>query len=186
MDMQKPANVNSTAACMTAACMAVALTIGFAPHTAAQEKPERPAALSELIECRSITDNTERLACYDAKVAQFDQAESSGELLIAEKKVVDQAREDVFGLKAADNPLFTGKNGAQLSELSSTIKSLSSNRSGKWIFELENGSVWQQTGGKVGGRRPKVGQNIVISRGPLGSFKAVVENRPFIKVIRLR
>ena len=177
MNSTKHANVK----CNAALAIAVILAGANVPAVA----QEAPAKVKDMVACRSIEDDQARLACYDQKVAVFDDAQSSGELLVAEKEVVDKARRDVFGLKAADNPLFTDQNGAQLNEIRSTIKSLRSGRGGKRVFVLEDGSAWQHTEGRIG-RSPKAGQNIVISRGALGSFKAVVENRPSIKVIRIR
>ena len=163
------------------------LSLSVAPAASAQaQPPPRPELLQELVECRGITDDALRLACYDEKVAKFDTAETSGDLLVADREVVIKAREEIFGLSVSDNPLFTGRDGQNLDEITSVIKSVSSGSSGKYIITLENGSIWQQTEIRTTRRGPRKGDEIVISRGPLGSFRAVIEGRRFVKVIRLR
>ena len=148
---------------------------------------ERPKILEDLIKCDAITKDKDRLACYDKNIATFKTAEETGEILVADREVVDKAREDIFGLKVSDNPLFNGKNGANINEITSIITSARRlKRSNKWVFTLENGSTWQQTDTKNLRRGAKEGFDVVIEKASFGGFNAKIKGQKFIKVKRIR
>ncbi len=157
------------------------------PQKGAEEsKFPQPQALQEIVACQSISDDIERLKCYDSSVTQFTSAAESGEVIVAEKKVVDEARKEVFGLSVSDNPIFGNKDDDGVKSIESTIASARKQRNGKWIIRLENGASWRQTSTRSLSRDPKPGQKIIIERALLGSFKARIEGRRAFKVLRVR
>ncbi len=166
-------------------CISIVSIMLISKPSMAQLDDNRPDTLNDLIDCRSISDDSKRLACYDNKVGALQTAEESGDIVIADKEVLEKAQEDVFGLKVSDNPLFTGKNGARLNEISSTITSAKLFSRGKWSFTLENGSKWRQTEIVSLRRSPKAGNNVIIKRASFGGFHAIIEGQRFIKVRRV-
>jgi hypothetical protein len=160
-----------------------------APALAKDAPQPRPEIFRKLIDCRSVADNAARLACYDAQVARFDEAESRNELVVVDKEQVKKARKGLFGLSLPDlgGVFGTGndeedKNG--LSEIQSTVKVAVTGASGKWTIILEDGAKWVQTDTTVI-RTPKPGQPIVIKRAALGSFLAKVNDLRAFKVMRV-
>ena len=65
------------------------------------------------------------------------------------------------------------------------IAGLSTDSTGRRMFILDNEQQWVQTeGGR--GRAPRVGMRITIRRAALGSYTASVEDRPAVRVMRVR
>ena len=146
-----------------------------------------PAIYTELLACKTIADAAQRLACFDTKVAALETAQASNEVIIADREQVREARRSVFGLSLPRIKLFDGKaeKGDNVDEIEATITSVSKLRSGKWLFKLEDGALWQQTEARDTRTPPKDGDSVVIKRGALGSFTAKLnDGRPF-KVKRI-
>lgn len=156
---------------------------------AADQKEPRPALLQKLIDCRTVSDPTQRLACYDAQVAAIDTAESNRELVVVDKEQIKQTRKSLFGFGDIRLPFFGKKADATESEedgvdfIESKIASLRSLSDGKWLFVLEDGARWSQTE-PARSRSPKVGETIKIRKAALGSYLANVNGRPAIRVKR--
>lgn len=146
-----------------------------------------PAALEKIADCQAIINDAERLKCYDVSVKEFSAATSRGDVIVAEKQTVDEARKDVFGLAVSDNPIFGNKDDEGVRSIESVLSSVRKRRDGKWVFTLENGASWRQTDTRSIRGIPKAGQKITIERALFGSFKATLEGRKkTIKVIRVR
>ena len=84
--------------------MATALPLIFSvvPLSAKRVDQPRPEIFRKLIDCRTVTENVARLACYDAQVAKLDEAESRNELVVVDKEQVRKARKGLFGLTLPD------------------------------------------------------------------------------------
>lgn len=161
----------------------------IAQNVVAQEASgnDRPVILENLINCGSIEKDKDRLDCYDKNIITFQTAEEQGEIIVEDKEVILKSREEVFGFKSVDNPVFNGDNDANLKEINSVIKSARQSGSRKWVFSLENGSIWQQTEIKrlrSGG--PKTGANILIKKASLGGFIAEIDGQRPFRVKRLK
>ncbi|WP_438728000.1 hypothetical protein ACR9YC_12110 [Parasphingorhabdus sp. DH2-15] len=152
-----------------------------------QSKIPTPKALEDIAVCQQIQDDDERLKCFDRTVAVLNEATSRGDVIVAEKEVVDQARKEVFGLSLSDNPILGNTDDVGVKSIDTVITSAAQTRSGKWIFVVEGGASWRQTDTKPLRRRPKAGQKVTIERGLLGSFIARLEGqKKTVKVIRIR
>jgi hypothetical protein len=168
------------------------LVAGLAASASAQrqrQRPgdERPAVLSRVVQCRSITAEAERLACYDREVAAMDQAASTGEFVAMDRQQIRRTRHSLFGL-AIPNLGFFGDDSVddeQASRIESTIRTASMNNLGKWVFELEDGARWIQIDTMNLNIRPRAGQPIRIRRAALGSYLANVNNQTAIRVRRI-
>lgn len=147
-----------------------------------------PAIYTDLVACKSIADSNQRLACYDEKVAALETAQTSNQVVIADRKQVREARKGLFGLTLPRIRLFDGNGdeGAQITQITGVIKRARTIRSGKWLISLEDGAVWQQTDvPRSTMRRPKVGDSIAIKRAALGSYLASVNDGRGFKVKRV-
>jgi hypothetical protein len=168
--------------------LAALLIAASAPALAADKEIKRPEVFDKLVGCRSIPDSAARLACYDAQVARLDEAAAKNEVVVVDRAEVRKARKGLFGLALPDlGGLFKGggdNEAEEITQIESTIKSVSQNQSGKYVFLLEDGARWVQSD-TAGMRIPKPGMAIKIRKAAMGSYFANIADRPGFKVIRL-
>lgn len=170
--------------------VAVALIVLSGPALAQAGDAPRSESLKRLVDCRSITDGAERLACFDREVAAIDAAEAANELVVVDREQIRKTRRTLFGLALPDLGIFGGGSGDEkedgVSQIESTIKKAERGAYGRWVITLETGAVWAQTDDRNLPRWPKAGQPILIKRGVLGSFMANINEQNAIRVERLR
>ncbi|QTD56973.1 hypothetical protein [Parasphingorhabdus cellanae] len=149
--------------------------------------PDPPAIFTELISCKAIVEPEQRLACFDAKVAALETAQSSNQLVIADREQVREARRGLFGLSLPRIKLFDGdkEDGDNVDKIDATISSVRKLRGGKWLIVLDDGAKWQQTEARSMMRSPRAADSIEIKRGSLGSFVAKVNDGRAFKVKRI-
>ena len=63
------------------------LAVPLVATAADAPKSATPAVLKALFDCRAITTDAERLACYDAAVGQVNKAEKTGEVIIVDEQL---------------------------------------------------------------------------------------------------
>jgi glucose/arabinose dehydrogenase len=184
---------------LTRSVIAITLALGFAATAAtAAEKPTAPppAAMQKLLECRSITDTTQRLACLDAGVAALADAVEKRDVVVATREQVKQARRSLFGIALPTLNLFGGgKDGdddkadsdalGALKEIEATLKGARQGPGRNWRFVLDDDSVWVQTDSRMMPRDPRAGMKIRIRRAAVGSFLANVDGQTAVRVRRL-
>ena len=171
-----------------------ALAAGVFTPAAAQDIDRRkaltapPAIYTDLVACKDIAEPSARLACYDEKVTALQTAQSTNQVVIADREQVREARRGLFGLTLPRIKLFDGDGdeGDQIEKIEGVIASARTIRTGKWLLRLEDGAVWQQTEPpRSTMRRPKAGDSITIERAALGSFLAKVNDGRGFKVKRV-
>ncbi|WP_456414794.1 hypothetical protein [Thiolapillus sp.] len=110
-------------------------------------------------ECRQISTDNERLACYDNYVSGLDKGASTPDI---------KEQKSAFGL-----PKKTPAD--DLQNISSRIKKIEQTSRGTLIIYLDNQQVWRQLGS---GSHPslKQGDMVLIKRGVLGSFLLKKQN----------
>ncbi|MDP8913479.1 MAG: hypothetical protein M3N39_07885, partial [Pseudomonadota bacterium] len=91
---------------MRAIFLVAAVAALAAPASAQDVKASRPGALKRLSDCRSITDQTARLACYDREVAALDAAEARKDLVVVDREQLRKTRRTLFGLTLPDLSIF--------------------------------------------------------------------------------
>jgi hypothetical protein len=161
-----------------------------------------------LVQCSTVTDPAQRLACYDALVPQARatlgppqaqappaQADSFGLPATREQ----QTTPDQFGAErvppaAAAPPPAPGAPArpaapAPIDSITAGVTEFATTPLGKVVLVLDNGQVWRQLdsdSGKPQFRR--AGENkVTISRGLIGSYNLTVnDGRASIKVRRIR
>ena len=117
-----------------------------------------PAVVSAVYQCRTLTDDAARLACFDKAAADLEQAQD--------------ARALVFGDEDA-SPRYEG------AELTSKIQEVRLNQAGRYVFTLEDGTRWLQNEWIKFVFEPKVGDAIVVRRGTIGNYRARTRGSSF-------
>ena len=101
------------------------------------------SGFGDVVECRLIESDSERLTCFDRTTEQLSETESCNKVLTDKVSV----QEDPVPNKKADETFFglTKKTAeAEIEKVESTIKDIKLASYGKHVFVLENGQVWME------------------------------------------
>lgn len=178
----------------TALGLGLALAAPAAAALAQTAADDRPALLKSLADCRKLTDDRARLACYDAAAGALDQAEAKGEIVVVDRERANKVRRQAFGfslpsLSILDRPSRapgSDKPPEPLDRLTATLARGYQRGDGKWVLELDDGAVWVQTDSQPLGRGAKKGAKVEIRRAALGSFFVNVDEQRAIRASRVR
>ncbi len=166
--------------------LAAALWAGPALAQDDDEEFSLPQVYTDMVACREIADDAQRLACYDRQVAALQQAEADESIVVVDREEVRQAERGLFGLRLPSIRLFGGSDESRVNEIESTIAAVDGSRSVGWRFRLADESVWIQTDmSDQLSRSPRAGMPIIIRRAALGSFRAEVDGMRLIRVRRV-
>jgi hypothetical protein len=158
-------------------------TTAFAAPRAPQQHPE---ALEAVLRCRAMTDEHERLACFDRTVASFEEATASRQVVVVDRKQVRDTKRSLFGLSLPSLPIFGGGGGdeEEVNSIEGTVTSAYEDGEGRWVVRLEDGGTWHQTDAITLGRRPRAGSKVKISKAAMGSFIMRIDNQPGVRARR--
>lgn len=161
--------------------------VGAAPT---REQP-RPAIFTDLLQCRAIADDAQRLACFDQQVGAMESASQRDEVVVLDKSELNRTRKTLFGFSFPKLPFLSGDDDDEKAEgqdgvthIEAMIASVRSLGYGKWQIELEDGAQWMTTEA-VTGRDPKVGQTIVLKRAAMGSFMGKFDGGRAVRMKRV-
>jgi hypothetical protein len=143
-------------------------------------------AVQAVIQCRDITDPTQRLACYDKTVSAMAGANAKGDLLTLDKEQRTVIRHQAFGFTMPSFGLFDkGERPEEASKATFKIAQAWKDLEGHWNFKLETGALWRQTDTNELYRDPHAGSVADISKGALNSFFMKVDGQQAIRVMRV-
>jgi hypothetical protein len=152
----------------------LAAALAAAPLAAAPAPPKgegRAQALQRLIDCRKLTDNTARLACFDEAAAAMDQAESKGDIVVVDREQARKVRRQAFGFTLPSLSLFErGEKPEEINNMEGKIAAARQNNAGKWVIRLEDGATWAQVDTNELPNAPKAGDTVTIRKASLGSY----------------
>jgi hypothetical protein len=165
------------------------------------------AELSEGLErCATETNDSRRLACYDAAMARFRgssadaaagaTAPSAGIPASTVAAASTEAKHSGTGEAPANADVDAqdtfGRRGdlrkekrLDASEFTSSVASFSRGVDRRFVVTLENGQVWREIAPKESVRL-QPGDTVRIERGSLGSFLLVAPNKRSTKVTRIK
>ena len=152
---------------------------------AAAAAQDGPSEVQRVVACRTIADDTERLACYDREAGALSELVESDEVVVVSKEQAQAAQREVFGFST---PNFAGLLGDEdkVKDVEFSIKRAQYNAYDKLLVEAEDGSVWLQIDDRRIGSTPKSGTVVTVRRATLGSFEMEIKGRRSFKVRRLR
>jgi hypothetical protein len=166
----------------------VTVTIGciFATSALAEAPPGAPpAAVQAAIDCRKLTDDAARLACYDKAVDVMNQALTKGQVVAVDHAQVQEVRRQAFGFTLPSLGILdrTGKP-EEVNEVVLTVEGVQRTPDGKWILQLEGGQIWRQIDTADFSRDPKPGSKATIKKALLGSYMMMIGGHSPVRVHR--
>lgn len=166
--------------------LAAAAALVGSPALAAPAAPERAAIVQALSDCRKLTDDSARLACYDKAAAAFDQAETKGDIVVVDRDQARKVRRQAFGFSLPSISLFEkGETQEELENVTGKLASAGRLATGQWRFKLEDGAVWDQVDHNELFKTPKPGMAVRVRKASLGSFLMIIENQRAVRVKRV-
>ncbi|MFV0624264.1 hypothetical protein ACBY01_09680 [Sphingomonas sp. ac-8] len=159
---------------------------------AQQDAPLRARAtrpVDAMLACRETPDPQARLTCFDREAERLAAARERGEITVLDRERVRAANRSLFGFTAPALDLFAEEEGREkraepLREIESVVKQVAGGSAGLAVLRLEDGSVWRLT--ESARIAPRVGDTIRIVRGPLGSYRAAIDGRRLVRIVRDR
>lgn len=156
-----------------------------APKKVAEGPP--PAQVTQLLDCRSIADSTQRLACYDKAATSIGDAVAKRDIVVFDRESVKKTKRGLFGFSIPNLGLFGDDNDeVEIKQIDGTIAASSFNRDGGYIFVLEDNTQWSQIDGKPVALPPRRGDKVAVKKGALGSYFLSFGGQPGVKVKRTK
>ena len=144
-----------------------------------------PASVQQLLNCRTITDSAQRLACYDRQTNSISGAIATRELVVIDKARANVAKRSLFGFSVPNFGGLFGAGSDDIKQIESTVVGFSNNADGGWTLKLADGSTWTQVDDAPLGLPPRRGDKVVVKRGLMGSFYLEIGKQPGFKTKRI-
>lgn len=170
--------------------ISLSLLVGSGPSLA-QPSPGNPMA--PVYACLSVSEDSERLACFDAAVASLQTRESIGEVQTVDVAAIESIEKEAFGFALPSLPsLFRSQSGdaaerESVSEITSAVKSARiQGVTGKVIVVLENGQTWEQTDTiKVNSFALRKAKEARVRKAALGSYMLSLDGASAFRAKRI-
>lgn len=153
----------------------------------AQQEENRNPLVDRLVQCRSQSDELDRVRCYDAAVDALSQATKDGSVVVVDREDVRKTRRSLFGFSLPKLPLFSGdksQEDEEQEEIEAKIASVRSLGYDKFLIVLDTGARWQTTDPINYGPKPAPGLTVRIKKGALGAFFISIDGGRAVKGMR--
>lgn len=165
-----------------------ALVAGTLIVFSASAEPPRPT--DSIYACLEISEDRERLACFDKEAAALKSSEDVGDVQTVDAKRVEAIEKESFGLSLpALGSLFgDGKRSSKVDNLVLPIsRAYKLKNSGKIVVVMENGQIWKQIDSvRVSNNRIKNANEATVKRASLGSFMLSIDGATSFRASRER
>lgn len=168
---------------MAVAAAALVAAPAALPAQKGKSKP-RPEAFEALVRCRALTDDSERLRCFDAAAATLQQAAENRDLVVVDRKQIQETKRGLFGLDVPDLNPFGGDDGVEIKSIEGVVRTAVQDGDGRWVITLEDNSTWAQTDSYPFAVNPKRGHKVKIVKASMGSYMMRVNNQPGVRAKR--
>lgn len=154
---------------------------------AAHAAETEPVAAA-VVECRTQSDESARLRCYDAAVGELAAAMTAGDVVLVDRQGMRETRRSLFGLSLPKLPFFRGDDSQEeeVDEIEAKIQSASVDRQNKWTVVLDSGAVWRTTEPSRGFKQPEPGKAVTLKKGTMGGYWLRLEGERALRALRVR
>lgn len=161
--------------------------LAIATDAAAQDRSTATASsvIGELIDCRTVASNADRLACFERATHGLETALASGELLVVDRAQATAARRQAFGSTTAPADILQPPRPEdRIDAIETTLVRASQADDNRWTFVLADGSTWRQTDTDRVRIVNREGEAVRVRRGALGSYLLTVGRSGVVRVRR--
>lgn len=157
----------------------------------AQDKDDIASSplVDKLATCTAITDDVERLACFDREVGAFVGAANEGDVKVVEKEEITKARRKLFGYSVPDAGIFKADSKEEEEanrSLTSTITKVRQVSSKEWHIWIEEGDArWRMKNNSIRFRAPQVGDTVEFKPATMGTYWIRVNGRKGVRGDRI-
>lgn len=142
------------------------------------------SALGRLLSCQNTSDSSARLACFDSESIALRREVESGDLVPVYKREVETARRGLFGIDNVRLPSFLDNDRSDLRQIETTITTATRGPTGRWRFELEDGSRWDQIDSVDPHFSTRPGTPVRIRKAAMGSYLLTIGRATPLRVSR--
>ncbi|MBA3675846.1 MAG: hypothetical protein H0W74_00360 [Sphingosinicella sp.] len=163
------------------------LSLALSAAADARDAPPQSPLIRALVDCRSQTNDTSRLRCYDLAAGALVEASAQGKIVVLDQEQARTTRRSLFGFHLPKLPLFSGDESAEFDsgELTAKVTSVRAMPNGRWQMKIEGGALWETTEASSVVNDPRAGNTLVIKRGPLGSYMIRIEGQRALRAKRV-
>lgn len=156
--------------------------------TAAPAQAQDADYIEELKTCRTIKDEDDRLACYDAKVGAMVSASEAGDVKIVDREDVRRTRRQLFGFTVPDLDILEGdEQDKESSEMLETTITSARQLAGKvWRFTTAEGAVWEINNAPARLAPIKAQDKVIFKKASLGFYFIRINGQMGVKGKRIQ
>ncbi len=150
-------------------------TIALIGAAFAQTPGSTPQALTDVYACAQMTDDAQRLQCYDSAVGRLQQAETQGQVVAVDRSQARDIERESFGFNLPSlSRLLPNLDGGDqpIDDVEMTVASVSESPLGYHTFTMAGGQVWVQVEPQEA-RNVRAGDTVTVHRAALGSYRLV-------------
>ena len=148
---------------------------------------------STVYACVDLTDDAQRLECYDSAVGRLKAAEETGEVVTVTREQVENVKRDTFGFSMPSLPKLTmpkfgnGDKDMTLKEVQIPIKKVDETLRGHFLIYLDNGQIWEQIDDKRVYYSSRRGAEMaLIKKASFGSYMMKMDDGVLFRVKRVQ
>ena len=157
---------------------AILLAAMCAPSVHAAEKEiVRPKVYTDIVACRSITDASARLQCFDNATQALETATENRQVVMLDQGEVQKTKKSLFGFALPNIPFFgesAEDQANEFKEIEGELAGVQTLAYGKYQFTVQDAGTWQTT--QATSAFLKNGKKFRIKRAALGSYMLVIGN----------
>lgn len=171
----------------TALCLPVAPALAQSAPQGGEEASAKAEILDGLKSCRRLSDDSERLACFDRQVAALVAASEAGDVRLVDREDVRRTRRQLFGFSVPDVGILEGdeKDREATDTLTTTITSVRYRPRRRAEFTTAEGARWEIF--KVPRRLADIepGDEVEFKKASLGTFFIRINGQMGVKGKRI-
>lgn len=171
---------------------AVLVILGLAAPAAAQDGKHQAEVIRKVADCRAVTADADRLACFDKASAALATAVEKRDVVVLDREEVRRTRRSLFGFALPKLPFLGGgkdkeseaAEAEEIVRLDTTVTRVSATGYGIYTVVLAEGGTWRF---EEGDRAfvPRVGDKITIKRGMIGNYLGSLNGRRALRIARV-
>ena len=140
-----------------------------------------PKSFEAVAACRALTDDAQRLACYDKAAGELVAADAAGDIVVLDRAKIEGARREAFGFNLPKLSMFEskGEKAPPLDRIEAVAKQAYQKATG-WVIVLEDGAKWEQIDQEPVRKAPKPGSKIAIRKASMGTFFINIDRKSVV------